>query len=251
MAEFKSPRFANDPLLLEILNDPDTGTVKLGPGSPPASVMTLQEALFDLMWNLRTSEPVIRDRSEFVVGNYGPKTTQAVTALKTRYGIHFPPSEPTGLIDGFAGPRTFAKLDELCVFLDGAVESIARKANELIDRGVDVTFVNGDRLTTPIDGTSGTLSLADIAGTSGAIYFKRGMGGEANEVHGNIFISYLESGGPRGPLGFPITDEEDIDDLPGFRSSHFEHGRLRIEVATGVVDQLVSEPSSPETDPVF
>ena len=83
MAEFQSPRFMGDALLLDILNDPDTGTRKLGPGSPASSVATLQDALFDLMWNLRTSEPVIHDRSEFVVGIYGPKTTEAVKAFKT------------------------------------------------------------------------------------------------------------------------------------------------------------------------
>ena len=35
--EFASPRFAGDPLLVAILNDPDTGTMKLQAGSPPDS----------------------------------------------------------------------------------------------------------------------------------------------------------------------------------------------------------------------
>jgi hypothetical protein len=248
VAQFASPRFAGDPLLVEILNDPDTGTKKLQPGSPPNSVKILQEALFDLTWNLKTSQPLIRERSEFVVGNYGPKTTEAVTAFKTRYDIHFPPSEPTGFIDGFAGPRTFAKLDQACVLLDEAIAAIAQKANELIQAGVDVNFPGSEHLTFPIDGTSGTFTPAHIAGASGAIYFKRHVG--AFEVHGNIFDAYLPSG-PPGPLGFPITDEEDIDDLPGFRASHFEHGRIRCELATGKVDQLVSETVPPEADPMF
>lgn len=248
MVEFQSPRFAGDALLLDILNDPDTGTMKLGPGSPPSSVATLQDALFDLMWNLRTSEPVIHDRSEFVVGIYGPKTTQAVTAFKTRYGIHFP-SDPTAAIDGFAGPRTLARLDQTCVILDKCIERIATKANELISRGVDVTFDENARLTLPFDGTSGSFSPAQIAGTDGAIFFKNHLG-EANEVHGAIYQHYLQTF-VQGPLGFPITDEEDLIDLQGFRISHFEHGRIRIDMTTGVIDQLVSSPPEPETDPAF
>lgn len=249
MLQFESPRFSGDPLLLEILNDPDTGAKKLQPGSPPGSVKTLQEALFDLRWNLKTSQPLIRERSEFVVGVYGPKTTEAVKAFKTRYGIHFPPSAPTGFIDGLAGPRTLAKLDQVCVVLDQAIAAIAQKARALIDQGVDVTFQTVEHLTLPIERTSGTFSPAHIAGAIGAIFFKRGHG-EANEVHGNIFDAYLPSFAG-GPFGFPITDEEDVDEMPGFRVSHFEHGRMRCELATGVVDQLLSETVPPEADPVF
>ena len=68
MAEFESPRFADDPLLVEILNDPDTGTKKLQPGSPAGSVRTLQQALFDLEWNLRTPLPHLTEPGEFVDG---------------------------------------------------------------------------------------------------------------------------------------------------------------------------------------
>jgi hypothetical protein len=247
--QFESPRFADDPLLLDILNDPDTGKKKLGPGSPPGSVRTLQEAVFDLTWNLQTSEPVIRTRAEFVVGVYGPKTTQAVRAFKTRYGIRFPPDDPDGVVDGLAGPRTLARLDRTCVLLDQAIAAIAQKARDLIDRGVDVTFDPMERLATPCEGTSGAWTPAQVAGTFGGIFFRRGHG-EANEVHGNIFDTYLQSF-VRGPLGFPITDEEEINDLPGFVASHFQHGRLRCELATGVVDELVSEIAEPEPDPAF
>jgi hypothetical protein len=248
MAQFESPRFSDDPLLVDILSDPDTGTRKLQPGSPPNSVKTLQEALFDLTWNLKTSEPKIRERSQFVVGNYGPKTIEAVTAFKTRYDIHFPPSEPTGFIDGFAGPRTFAQLDQACVLLDEAIAAIAQKANDLIQAGVDVTLQVIEQLTFPIDHTSGTFTPAHIAGATGAIYYKRGVG--AVEVHGKIWDAYLPSG-PGGPFGFPITDEDDVDEMPGFRVSHFEHGRMRLEVATGDVNQLLSETVPPEADPMF
>ncbi len=50
--KFQSPRFEGEPHLLQILNDPDTGLMKLGPGSPPESVRRLQQALFDLGWTL-------------------------------------------------------------------------------------------------------------------------------------------------------------------------------------------------------
>lgn len=247
--EFRSPRFAGDPLLVDILNDPDTGTKKLQAGSPPESVRTLQEALFDLTWNLKTAQPLLRERAEFVVGIYGPKTTDAVKAFKTRYGIHFPPSAPTGFIDGLAGPRTLAKLDEVCVVFDACVAAIEAKAQQLIGNGVDVVITPSEHRTFPIERTSGTFTPAHIAGAAGAIFFKKGLG-EASEVHGNIFDAYLPTFAG-GPFGFPITDEEDVIDLPGFRASHFEHGRMRCELATGVVDQLLSETVPPEADPVF
>jgi hypothetical protein len=247
--EFESPRFAGDPLLAEILNDPDTGTRKLQAGSPADTVRILQEALFDLTWNRKTSQPLILERSEFVVGIYGPKTTEAVKAFKTRYGIRFPPSDPAGFIDGLAGPRTLAQLDRVCVVLDASIAAIEAKAQQLIASGIDVTITPSELRTLPIDNTSGTFTPAHIAGASGAIFFTRGHG-EANEVHGNIYDAYLPSFAG-GPFGFPITDEEDIDDQPGFRASHFENGRMRCELATGVVDQLLSQSVPPEADPVF
>lgn len=247
--QFESPRFAGDPLLVEILNDPDTGTRKLQAGSPPESVRILQEALFDLTWNRKTSQPLILERSEFVVGIYGPKTTEAVKAFKTRYGLRFPPSDPNGFIDGLAGPRTLAQLDRVCVVLDASIAAIEAKAQQLIASGVDVTINASELRTLPIDNTSGTFTPAHIAGASGAIFFTRGHG-EANEVHGNIYDAYLPTFA-NGPLGFPITDEEAIIDLPGFVASHFDNGRLRCELATGVVDELLSQAVPPEADPVF
>ena len=50
--QFESPRFQGDQLLLDILNDDDTAKLKLGPGSPPESVMRLQAALFDMNWTV-------------------------------------------------------------------------------------------------------------------------------------------------------------------------------------------------------
>jgi hypothetical protein len=65
--EFKSLRFAGDPVLEEILNDPDTGTKKLQPGSDPDAVRRVQQAFFDLGWTLTVSPPVT-DPSIFVIG---------------------------------------------------------------------------------------------------------------------------------------------------------------------------------------
>ena len=43
--DFRSPRFSGDAVLEEILRDPDTGTKKLGPGSPEAeSIKKVQQA---------------------------------------------------------------------------------------------------------------------------------------------------------------------------------------------------------------
>ena len=247
--EFASPRFAGDPLLVAILNDPDTGTMKLEAGSPPDSVRTLQTALFDLTWNRKTSQPLILERSEFVVGIYGPKTTESVKAFKTRFGIHFPPDDPAGFVDGLAGPRTLAQLDRCCVVLDAFIAAIEAKAAALIASGIDVTINTSELRTLPIDNTSGTFTPAHIGGVSGAIFFTRGHG-EANEVHGNIYDAYLPTFA-NGPLGFPITDEEDIIDQPGFRASHFDNGRLRCDLSTGVVDQLLIPNLPPDPDPVF
>jgi hypothetical protein len=115
--EFSSPRFAGDALLEDILNDPDTGKLKLKSGSPADSVTKVQQALFDLGWSMRTDAPT-SDHVTFVDGDYGPLTSSAVLAYKTHYDIHFPPQEPTGSFDGFAGPRTLKSLDGHCRALD-------------------------------------------------------------------------------------------------------------------------------------
>jgi hypothetical protein len=244
--EFESPRFAGDPVLEGILTDPDTGTKKLQPGSPPGSVRRLQKALFDLAWNTRINPPV-HDENDFVVGNYGPKTTATVLAYKTHYDIHFPPSAPTGLIDGLAGPRTFAKLDTQCVLLDEAIAAINQKAADLVAIGIAVELLAFSHATLPIDNTSGTFSAGKIAGADGAILYKRGIG--AFEVHGNIYNTYLSGEFASGPFGFPISDER--DDGPGFRISDFEHGAMRRNLATGLVELVGPNPPGDPEVPVF
>ena len=187
--EFQSPRFAGDPVLLEILNDPDTGQKKLGPGSPPDSVRRLQQALFDLAWTLRI-DPPFPDPSQFVIGIYGPVTTKTVLAYKTHYDIHFPPAAPTGVIDGFAGPNTLGQLDAHCVPFDTSVAAIEAKADDLRASGIDVALDMGPPSALPILGTQTTARHAFFDGSAGAIYHSALTG--AYEVHGALFDKYVE-----------------------------------------------------------
>jgi len=243
--QFMSSRFAGDPVLEDILNDPDTGTKKLQPGSPPDSVRRLQKALFDLGWTLRIHPPLYEE-ADFVVGNYGPRTTEAVLAYKTHYDIHFPPAAPVGVIDGLAGPRTFARLDEQCALLDEAIAVINQRIADLNAAGAAVQPLLQRFATLPIERTSGTHSLATVAGAQGAILYKRGIG--AFEVHGGIYDTYLNQGYASGPFGFPISDER--ADGAGFRIANFENGAIRCELATGVVSVVWLTPGAQET-PVF
>jgi hypothetical protein len=245
VAQFQSPRFSGDAVLEDILNDPDTGTKKLGAGSPPDSVKKLQRALFDLGWTIRAgvtdSAGFSLTPANFVIGIYGPATTKTVLTFKTHYDIHFPPSAPTGLIDGFAGPRTLAKLDPQCVLLDEADEAIEAKADELRDDGHTVVLFTSTTSPTvhPIFGTLGASREAeDIDGSTGMLFYKRGLG--AFEVHGPIFDTYFASGLATGSLGFPISDVQ--DDGPGFQRSDFENGSLRLDESTGTVDLVGSTP---------
>jgi peptidoglycan hydrolase-like protein with peptidoglycan-binding domain len=246
MAEFQSPRFAGDPVLEQILNDPDTGTVKLQPGSPADSVTKLQQALFDLGYNEFIDPPEFTDSipESFIDGVYGPRTTGCVLAYKKNYNIYFPPDAPTGSFDGFAGPRTFQRLDPQCVLFDEAVVAISEKA-----AGLGIEISEFPRKTSPQYGTSGTASTATDTSNQSTIYYKRGVG--AAEVHGAIQEGYVRgvgAPGPRGALGFPISEEQ--DDSPGFRIQAFENGAIRIEVATGATEIL--NLTNPDLeDPIF
>jgi hypothetical protein len=246
MAEFQSPRFAGDPLLEQILNDPDTGTLKLQQGSPPDSVRRLQRALFDLRWNFRGALFQFSDTDPdvFIDGTYGSHTTACVLAYKQHYDIHFPPDAPTGSFDGFAGPRTFAKLDPQCVLFDEAIDPVIAKAAEL---GIDL--VAEPSILSPIDNTSGTVSVARDPIGRNTIYYKRGIG--AVEVHGRIDEAYsLEIGapGPTGPLGFPISEER--DDSRDFRIQDFENGSIRLNIADGATE-IVDLRDPDLEDPIF
>jgi hypothetical protein len=224
MVEFVSGRFDGDPLLEEILNDPDTGTKKLQPGSPPDSVKRVQQALFDLTWTQRIDTPV-SDPTQFVIGTYGPLTLKTVKTYKTHYDIHFPPSAPTGFIDGFAGPRTLAKLDKHCVLFDLCDAKLSGKAAEV----KLATGMEHDSPTLPVLGTAGAVRLRSgggVVGIRSAIWFKKGLG--AFLVFGPILEAYESNGSESGDLGFPFTDQL-TGDAPGRFFQEFEGGEIRIE----------------------
>ena len=233
--EFESPRFASDTLLHSILNDPDTGMLKLGPGSPPDSVKRLQQALWDLRW-VSTASPgtLLQD---FVIGVYGPKTQATVIAYKTNYGIHFPPDAPSGFIDGFAGPRTFRRLDRHCFLFDRAILGLFTRFEELQAAGVAISLPPSPspeephtRVVTGTTGASWEVSLGD--GSSGHLYFREETG--AFLVSGVLDEFYRSSaGGPSGSLGFPTSDE--FPDGSGNPAVEFEGGTLTHDLPTGLV----------------
>ena len=232
MVEFQSPRFAGDTVLEAILNDPNTGTVKLGPGSPADSVRRLQLALFDLGWTLRIVPP-FPDQDQFVIGVYGPVTIKTVVAFKTHHDIHFPPTAATGVIDGFAGPGTFARLDADCVPFDASIQAIEEKADELRALGMVVELDEVPPATLPILNTRTAARHAFFDTEPGAIYHSAATG--AHEVHGELFTAYIAQGGGAGHLGAPISDVHDDD---GRRRSDFEHGSLVLDPETGTVELI-------------
>jgi len=237
--EFESPRFAGDSLLEQILNDPDTGTLKLGPGSPKGSVMNLQQALWDLSWALHASPGMLH--SSFVIGVYGPITKKATKEYKEHYDIHFPPDAPTGFVDEFAGPRTFRRLDRHCVVLDRAVGPLFAKFDELRDAGSAVELPDAPEPETPriipVLKTAGASLQVFIDDTNAHIYFRPETG--AFLVRGAIDDSYRTTAGtPSGPLGFPVSDEF-LNDA-GDTISEFEGGTLTLDAQTNVVTRALN-----------
>ena len=225
-AEFRSPRFAGDPVLEAIFRDPDTGTKKLGPGNlEKDSIKKVQQALFDLLWTQRIDTPV-SDPSQFVIGIFGPLTAKTVLAYKQHYDIHFPPSALTGIIDHFVGPRTLDLLDEQCVLFDECDAALAAKAAEV----AAATGFRHDGPTLPILNSFGAMRLRTDDGSPAilsGLWFRRGRG-TASRVFGLIYEEYERRGMASGPLGFPIFDQL-MDERPGRFFQNFEHGQIRME----------------------
>lgn len=220
--DYESPRFQGNADLLRILNDPDTGTAKLGPGSPAEAVARLQQALFDLAWTLRI-DPPFPDESQFVIGVFGPVTTRTVLAYKTHYDLRFPPDDPNGFIDGFAGPRTMQHLDPQCVLHDASHVAIELKAEELRADGIDVVFDSTTPTTRPILGTSGVTRRATLGPELAGFWHTAETG--AHMVHGPIVEKYVELDHAHGRLGFPVTDVFTED--PFTLRCEFEHGIIK------------------------
>ena len=226
MADFASPRFADDDELVRIRNAPDDGSDRLTPGHQSDGVCRVQRALYDLGWAGDFTVP------DFVTGFFGERTEAAALAYKQHYDIHFPPDAPTGSFDGFVGPRTLASLDRHCVALDVGTAAFDAKVRALIDGGV---AVESGPITSIMDATLGTVRACTIQGTAGAIYFLDGIG--AFEVHGLIFAEYVDvHGGPEGDLGYPVSDEQ-VEGPDSVRSD-FELGSLRFTFSTGTLEQL-------------
>ncbi len=249
--EFLSSRFTDVPLLLEILNDPDTGEVKLGPGSDPDAVIPVQQALWDLRW-VRHDNPDTT-YADFVIGEYGPITSRIVTTYKQHYDLHFPPDAPTGFFDEFAGPRTMGKLDLHCDLFDEGQVFTADVIQELsfVSTITDVSPTPDLPATQPVQGTLGvkrTVSIqSDGRADVGIIAYKRGIG--AFLVDGDIFAEYDRQGGPGGPFGFPITGIFLEEDGEGSRCE-FEHGSIR-RANDGGITVIPPDPGDPASDARF
>jgi hypothetical protein len=227
--DFLSQRFAGNAVLEQILNDPDTGQLKLGPGGDRDAVSLVQQALWDLRWVLAFSPST--EHQNFVIGIYGPITSNVVKSFKQRFDIHFPPSAPTGLIDEFAGPRTLAKLDRQCDRFD---ESAAATDQLIDDLEAEVTITDADvehpglPPTRPVLGTTGVkrpVTTSDGSSSQiGSLFHKRGLG--AFLVDGPIFEKYFELGSAAGSLGFPTTGIF-VDDDGETRRCDFERGSIQ------------------------
>jgi len=226
--EFTSPRFQGDPLLLEILNDPNTGQKKLKKGSPEGPVLKVQQALLDLHW---VEDAGLIAEELFVDGDYGPATEGTVRVYKAFYHLTFPPGDPFGIVDGYTGPLTLAVLDRHCTLFDEARAALHAKADELIGKGWPLKLVPdypapGAR---PIIGTFGASIVFNMEGVAGEIAYSPTNG--AFEVHGPIYIEWLRRGYATGHFGFPISDE--YEDGNGLRVSDFEGGSIHLNADTG------------------
>jgi hypothetical protein len=231
--EFQSPRFQGDPDLLLILNDPDTGNRKLGPGSPVAAVTRLQRALFDLAWTTRIDPPFL-DETQFVIGIFGPVTTRTMLAYKRHFNIRFPPNDPNGLIDHFAGPQTMMSLDRRCVLHDASDAAIVAKAADVSAEGHVVVLDVTTPTTKPILGTDGAVRLASLDAGLAGFWHTAHLG--AHVVHGAIVERYVELGHAGGRLGFPVSDVFKED--PFTLRCDFEHGSIKHFPGTGEIEVI-------------
>jgi hypothetical protein len=227
-----------EPTLSAILNDPNTGTQKLQPGSPAEAVLPVQRALFDLGWTIRV-EPPVPDDSQFVIGIYGPITTKTVLAYKTHYGLRFPPGDPNGFIDGLVGPTTLAHLDKGVVAFDAATDAIAAKAVDLRDGGTDVQVVELNPRTASILDTAGFwCPTTGPDGAGGGIWTEPTVG--TFWLVRQTFEKYIELGHAKSFLGFPITDTHFDDPHGDIERADFQQGGITYDIANDQVEVLHS-----------
>lgn len=237
MAEFASPRFQDEPWLLEILNDPDTGTKKLQVGDQGSDVQAVQQALFDLAWTWRI-HPSFPDEHQFVIGTFGPVTHRVVQAYKTHHDITFP-GAPPGTYTGTAGPRTLARLDADIVEYDQSQVDIAVHFHELVSEGWDLVLDDHEQPQprTWID-SGGTFYPLRAWGEIGMIVWSPQAG--AWELHDPILGEWLDRDRALGPLGFPISDL--YGDEHGNLLCDFEGGTLHYDTISETA-QIIDTPS--------
>jgi hypothetical protein len=155
------------------------------------------------------------------------------------------PHAPTGFIDGFAGPRTLALLDDQCVLFDQCDAELQKKADEVFA----AQGIRHDTPTVPVLGTNGATRMQSTGGgpISSGLWFKPDLG--AFQVAAPFLRTYLiDEGGETGRLGWPFTDAVTTGD--GLTRQEFQGGELLLE--NGVVNVLAgARPPFEIVDPSF
>jgi peptidoglycan hydrolase-like protein with peptidoglycan-binding domain len=232
--DYASPRFQGDQHLVDILNDPDTGNVKLGPGSPSASIQKVQQALEDLDWPAQAEPQIDADQVTFSDGIWGPNTENAILAYKFAFQLRFPPGAFPGLLDGFAGPRTMFLLDFHVVAFDAAVAAIDAKVADLTANGRTVT----DETTSgPLSRTRIVTREMSVDGTPMTIAHHPDLG--AFLIGSPIVDHWLDR---LIAFGAPTGDEHDVGG--GARQVEFQFGTLEVDAAGAV--SVVGERTTPD-----
>ena len=223
--ELMSPRFAGNPLLQQILDDPDTGTVKLQPGSPADAVTPVQRALLDLRWPAEVVPPVPLDG--FDDGDFGQNTENTVLTYKRCFRVVFP---GTASIDGLVGPRTLWLLDKHITWYDSLLTEVDTKIAELQAAGASI--VTGDA--SKAIRQAALKRSVTVDGVEAAVFTSRSTSPVL--VRTPILEAYLDR---VRAFGAPIADERDGPD--GTREQEFEFGVLSHDPATGAVARVGDE----------
>lgn len=223
--EFLSPRFAGNALLQQILDDPDTGTVKLQQGSPADAVTPVQKALLDLRWPAEAVPPVPLDG--FDDGAFGTNTENTVLAYKRCFRVVFPGDH---VIDGYVGPRTLWLLDKHITWYDSLLTEVDGFIADLQASGAAVV---------PGDATKAIRQPAlkrdvTVDGVPAAVFNSRDT--EPVLVRSPILGAYLDR---VRSFGAPVSEEQDGPD--GTREQVFQFGTLRHDPATGQVSRIDAE----------
>ena len=223
--EFMSSRFAGNSVLQQILDDPDTGTVKLQQGSPAGAVKPVQKALLDLRWPAEVVPPV--PLAGFDDGAFGTNTANTVLAYKRCFRVAFP---GTGTIDGFVGPRTLWLLDKHITWFDSMLTEVDGKIADLQAAGATVV---------PGSATKAIRQPAlkrdvSVDGVDGAVFTSRDTAPAL--VLSPILGAYLDR---VRSFGAPLADEQ--AGPGGTREQSFQFGTLRHDPATGQVTRIDDE----------